>query len=120
MKNQEKLEKLEKIACLHPVPYPTPRPPKGRKKVVAEAPPKFTKTENGYIYEKFHPNFVPRKSLSNRTLCENQPVILSNKVLETLSQAKEVKEAKFPLQFKKVATVVDYLVMERHLRLGSS
>ena len=87
---------------------------------MAEAPPKFTKTENGYIYEKFRPNFVPRKNLFNRTLCENQPVILSNKVVENLSKGNEVKEAKFPLQFKKVASVVDYLVMERHLRLGSS
>lgn len=105
------------IGCFKPMPYPSPAN-KGRKRGTKQESPSvsFTKTEGGYLYPKFKPSFIPKKKLFNLTLCENEPIILTQDLIRKL-RAEETRPSSrhVPLQFKQVATVAEYLMMEKHL-----
>ena len=121
IRSRNKFINMSTVGCLSPLAYPLPKTVQksSRKHVTkTQTSPGFTKTEGGYLYPKFKPNFIADKLLFNRTLCENEPIILNPTVVRLLknsTQVVKVKTTRIPMQYKKVANVMEYLMMERHL-----
>ena len=121
IKSRNRFINMSTVGCMSPLAYPIPKSVQksGRKHVTkAQTSPGFTKTEGGYLYQKFKPSFIADKILFNRTLCENEPIILNPAVVRLLqnsTQIEKIKTTRIPVQYKKVANVMDYLMMEKHL-----
>ena len=121
IRSRNRFVNMTTVGCMSPLAYPTPKSVQksGRKHVTkAQTSPGFTKTEGGYLYQKFKPSFIADKTLFNRTLCDNEPIILNPSVVRLLqnsTQIEKIKTTRIPVQYKKVANVMDYLMMEKHL-----